>query len=319
MTEWTDEQLTEENMPGLIKVFAQIARTGRWSNLCLEEGFLPVPVHFYSGIPDLKDLAARNIWDKKSMLTGIDFNLESQIAFLEQTGKTFGSECHWPANPTGNPADFFSENDCFSFGCAASTHTMIRHYKPKRVIEIGSGMSSRIIRHALLLNKTENPAAENHYLIIDPYPSPFIEQELPGKELFKSRVELINPEFFDQLKENDVLFIDSGHSVRIGGDVNFLYLNVLPRLAPGVIIHVHDIQLPYEYHKVYAINESFRQFWTEQYLLQAFLAFNTQFEILLAVYYLLLEHLDLFQRAFPYYNPQEHRLMGTSFWLRRKE
>jgi hypothetical protein len=120
------------------------------------------------------------------------------------------------------------------------------------------------------------------------------------------------------LGKNDVLFIDSGHTVRVGGDVNYLIPDILPRLAQGVIIHFHDIGLPYEYPKVYSTNPKFRVFWTEAYLLQAFLCYNNEFEILLALNYLTTEHMASFRSAFPFYRPQSHGGKSGSFWIRRK-
>jgi hypothetical protein len=133
-----------------------------------------------------------------------------------------------------------------------------------------------------------------------------------------SRVELVEPTFFESLGEGDVLFIDSGHTVRIGGDVNYLYLDVLPRLAPGVAVHIHDIPLPYEYPEVYATNPKFRQFWTESYMLQAFLSHNAAFEVLLGMYFLQRDFPAVFTQAFVNYRPDEHKQQAASFWIRRK-
>lgn len=85
-----------------------------------------------------------------------------------------------------------------------------------------------------------------------------------------------------------------------------------------MIIHIHDINLPYEYPKIYATSEVFRQFWTEQYFLQGFLMFNNQFEILLAISYLMHDYLAEFQAAFPHYDSKIHSLISSSFWIRRK-
>jgi len=183
-------------------------------------------------------------------------------------------------------------------------------------VEIGSGNSSLIFSSALTRNAIEGFPAE--YTIIDPYPSPFVRASLPSiTNVIQERVELVNLPLFENLKNNDVLFIDSGHTVRTGGDVNFLFLEVLPRLAPEVIVHIHDIPLPYEYPEVYFTNPAFRMFWTEAYLLQAFLAFNSQFEVMLAMNYLMLERRDEFRRAFRNYNPTRHKAVSGSFWIRR--
>ena len=132
------------------------------------------------------------------------------------------------------------------------------------------------------------------------------------------RVELLDPQFFDRLERNDVLFIDSSHTVRIGGDVNFLILDVLPRLAPGVLVHFHDIGMPYEYPKTYATNPSFRMLWTEAYLLQAFLACNDSHDVLLAMAYLMVERSAEFRAAFPAYDPARHASISGSFWIARR-
>ena len=304
-----------------LAIYKRVAIEGIGSDACLKEGFLPVPVHYYSPIPDIFDLSKRKIWDKKSNLTGVNFNEKTQIAFLHELGKKYAKECDWPLKPTKNPADYFVDNQGFSYGCAAALHSMIRHYKPKRVIEIGSGNSSQVIAAALSINKMKDHQ-KSKYIIVDPYPTHYLAKR-PGRsgyysQLLKQKVELLDPKFFDQLDKNDILFIDSGHTVRIGGDVNFLFLEVLPRLKPGVVVHIHDIALPYEYPKVYATNEVFRQFWTEQYLLQSFLIFNPTFEVLLAMNYIQTDHKKDFEKAFPLYDLKIHIFSSGSFWIRRK-
>jgi hypothetical protein len=132
------------------------------------------------------------------------------------------------------------------------------------------------------------------------------------QSLIGKKVQDIGLEFFSQLGSGDILFIDSSHTVKIGSDVNYLFLEVLPRLNPGVIVHVHDIFLPFEYRRDWVLDE-FR-FWTEQYLLQAFLTFNCEFEVLLANYYLSHYHQERLQAAFP----GLPRWIGGSFWMRRK-
>ena len=121
-----------------------------------------------------------------------------------------------------------------------------------------------------------------------------------------------------RLRENDILFIDSGHCVRIGGDVNYLVLDVLPRLAPGVIVHFHDIAMPYEYSKTYAVNECLRKLWTEMYLVQSFLCFNTEYEVLLAMKYLMSDHNERFRDMFCHYHPEKHPDFSGSFWIRSR-
>lgn len=303
----------------LAKIFRVTAITGKGSNLCLKEGFLPLPIDYHSPVPAIRDLERRGMWNVRSELRGIDFRENVQIELLNELGLNYSDECRWSLLPTENPTEFYLNNESFSYGCAASTHCIIRHFRPKRVVEIGSGMSSMVISNALLMNRSEENELYD-YVIVDPYPTNIIRSgAVSMTDLIEKRVELLNPAFFDQLKANDILFIDSGHCVRIGGDVNYLFLDVFPRLKPGILVHVHDISTPFEYPKVYATSETFRQFWTEQYLLQGFLCFNSEFEVLLAMNYLMKDHLELFRKAFPFYDPNIHHFTSSSFWMRRKE
>jgi hypothetical protein len=116
------------------------------------------------------------------------------------------------------------------------------------------------------------------------------------------------------LGENDILFIDSTHVLRIGSDVQYEFLEVLPRLRPGVYVHIHDIFMPAEYPEAWVRRE--HRFWTEQYLLQAFLCYNGAFEVIWAGSYMHLKHPDELAAAFASYGPGRH---PGSFWIRRRD
>jgi hypothetical protein len=302
-------------------VVAPAARRGIGSAACLRFGFLPVPIDFYSPIPDLEDLRRRRVWDVRSELPGVAFNRDYQLELLASLGAAFGHECAWPAQRAADAgdSDFYTENGSFSFGCAASTHCMIRRFKPSLVVEIGSGQSSIVIGQALAANSRETGICARH-CVVDPYPSAALAQYtgVPA-ELTDARVELLDPHWFDALSAGDILFIDSGHTARIGGDVNFLFLEVLPRLARGVLVHLHDIPLPWDYPAAYSTRQGVRHFWTEAYLLQTFLAFNSAFEVMLAMRYLMTDERQAFQRAFCHFDPLSHQTVSGSFWVRRAE
>ncbi len=316
---WFFRKAYEISMRMLVKHYKYSANPGYGSNICLRHSFLPMPVHYYSPIPDINDLKNRNVWNKRSRLSGINLREPEQLALLQEFGQRFSNECQWPLRADSDPAEFYVDNPSFSYGCAAVTHCAVRYFKPRKVIEIGSGMSSKVIFNALNTNtKQEAGQGKGHYTVVDPYPDKLIRDRIiKADTLIEQRVELIEPKQFETLGENDILFIDSGHCTKIGGDVNYLYLDILPRLNPGVIVHIHDIALPYEYPEVYTTNETFRQFWTEQYLLQSFLCFNSEFEILLGLNYLMTDHLNTFRKAFPFYNPDIHKFNSSSFWIRR--
>src|SRR5439155_21723522 len=151
-------------------------------------------------------------------------------------------------------------------------------------------------------------------ICIEPFPLDLLTKGFPGlRSLVQKKVEDVELEFFSQLQADDFLFIDSSHTVKIGGDVNYLFLEVLPRLNPGVIVHVHDILFPFDYRRSWVMEE-FR-FWSEQYLLQAFLAFNSEFEVIFCNSYLAYYHLEEFKATFPT-SPWWDG--GGSFWMRRK-
>lgn len=303
----------------LAPIIADMAKTGKGTDACLDHGCLPLPVHFYSPLPDIKDLQQRGIYRHISDLPGIDWDLDRQSELLLYLGRRFGRECNWSPNPTSNPDDFHTENGSFSFGCAAALHCILRFFQPQRIMEIGSGNSSKIINAAVLQNK-QNFGGQCVYTICDPYPDEARIGRLANvSNLLRQRVETLPFSAFSSLSDGDVLFIDSGHVVKTGGDVNHLILDVLPTLAPGVIIHFHDIPMPYEYNEVYHTNPSFRVFWTESYLLRAFLAFNNEFEILFSMAAITAQRADVLRPAFPLYDPSRHLLNSESIWLRRKK
>lgn len=129
----------------------------------------------------------------------------------------------------------------------------------KKLSKSVQGNSSLVISEAITDNRNENFPVE--YVIIDPYPLDIIKNELKNiTKLIIEKGELMDSAFFDQLQKNDILFIDSGHTVKTGSDVNYLILDILPRIKPGVVIHFHDISLPYEYPKIYYTNPQFRVF-----------------------------------------------------------
>jgi hypothetical protein len=293
-----------------------MARTGLGTNACLKGGALPLPVHYYSPLPDLGDLSRRAVWTRRSDLAGIDFRAESQLALLAELGRSFGQECQWDRAPGTGPGRFHTPNNSFSFGCAAALHSLVRRHRPHRVIEIGSGLSSLVLAAALELNRQAGSSAD--YTIVDPYPSRLVQAGLPGlNRLLKTPVEQTDLALYTALDADDILFVDSGHAVKTGGDVNFEILEILPRLKPGVLVHFHDIGLPYEYPEIYFRNPAFRVFWTEAYLLQAYLSSNSDYEILLAMNYLMVDQAAAFRSAFPHASDGGSQISG-SFWIRRR-
>jgi hypothetical protein len=301
--------------PFVMPIMKFMATSGEGTNTCLKHGFLPIPVHYYQPIPDISDLEKRRVWDKESKLGGINFEPHKYLEFFKQISREFNKECNWPNEPSKDPKQFHLHNSNFSYGCAAPLHCIIRHYKPKRIIEIGSGNSSKIIAAAIELNGSQNQKTQ--YTIIDPYSILETKNFPENTNIIRQKVEIIEMKLFESLEANDILFIDSSHVSKIGSDVNFEILEILPILNKGVLIHFHDINLPYEYPKIYATNPKFRVFWNESYLLQAFLICNSEFEIILPMDYLQRNFLEDLKISFPLSKETNFGWVSGSFWIKR--
>jgi predicted O-methyltransferase YrrM len=296
---------------------ALVGRTGFGSEQYLRRGVLPVALHYYQPVFD-PDSVPASVWERRHDMPGVDFRPDAQLELLTELGR-FGAEATWPksADPA-HPTRYHWDNGSFSYSSGCLLYAMVRHHDPKRVVEIGAGMSTLLLAETLAANEREH-GGRRELVTVDPYPTPAV-QALPDerRRLVPEDVQGMPIEELTALGEGDLLFIDSSHVVRTGGDVNYLYLDVLPRVPPGVVVHVHDIQLPYEYARSYsAQTEAPRLFWTEQYLLQAFLALNPHFSVLLAGHWCQRDHGEAFRAAFPGFDPALHR-PTTSFYMQRQ-
>jgi predicted O-methyltransferase YrrM len=192
-------------------------------------------------------------------------------------------------------------------------YAFIRHFRPRKVVEVGSGMSTRIMSRAFAQNARDG--LQGDYVVIDPYVSAELKRSCEGTTQFIDRpIEEMPTDRFLELGENDVLFVDSSHTVRVFGDVNYLFLTLFPQLQPGVLVHVHDIFFPRDYLPHHFLGGKQKQIWQEQYLLQAFLMFNEAFRVELCASYLHLKHLQELSAVFPWYHKDR---CPSSFWMRR--
>ena len=277
-------------------------------------GFHITRNHFYEPVPDTRTLGD-DLWQKQSELAGIDINEEGQINLLSLFSSKFKEEYEsFPRNKTSVPYQYYVNNGAIESVDGEILYCMIRHFKPKNIFEIGSGNSTYLSAQAILKNKEEKREYECELVSIEPYPNDILKAGFPGfSKLIPKKAQEIPLSEFKKLTENDILFIDSSHVLKIGNDVQYEYLEILPRLNKGVIVHIHDIFLPAEYRKEWVLKDYI--FWTEQYLLQAFLAFNDSFEILWGGSYIHLKHSDKLETAFSSYKRNE-RWPG-SFWMKK--
>ncbi len=277
-------------------------------------GFHIIPTHFYEPVPDTRMLK-ENLWTQKSELIGININEERQIELLSVFSARYKGEYDsFPTDKSDLPWEYYVNNDFFPSVDSEILYCMIRHFKPRRMIEAGSGNSTYLAAQAIRKNRENDSSYEGELVAIDPYANETISGGFPGlSRLFRLSIQDMPLSEFDELGKDDILFIDSSHVLSIGSDVQYEFLEIIPRLRTGVIVHIHDIFLPAEYPQDWVLRH--HRFWTEQYLLHAFLAFNNSFEVMWASSYMHMTHPNLLEQSFGSYYRHNH--WPGSFWMRR--
>lgn len=277
---------------------------------------------FYSPLPVLSEVAeTRELWDRPSELVGVGFDLDEMKSFLSGMLDSYGEE--FEALPPHSEVKALGYGPGFPVVDALTTYLMVRELFPRRYVEIGSGLSTYYAWLAAAANVREGRPCE--MTCVDPFPTGRLaELEAPAVKAVVSKVEATDLGIFEALEAGDVLFIDSTHVLKLGGDVAFLFLEVLPRLRPGVVVHVHDIHFPYNTPypaEQYVFRAKWPLYRTEAMVLQAFLSFNREFEIVLSAP--MIRHGDepFLERTIPGYRPVEVEDYDTHFgsiWLRRR-
>ena len=252
-----------------------------------------VPIHFYSPVPHLAQLPDAAF----AAPFAIPFDAGRQIDFLRETLATAGELDDIPAS--GEPGQLHWGNPTFCPGDLILYYCMIRRFQPRRVVEIGSGQSTLAARRA----------APGRLECIEPFPQPWL--AAAATKVIASPVQQVPLEEFASLQPNDILFIDSTHVVNVGSDVVYEFLRILPVLQPGVIVHFHDIFLPFEMPRHWV--RDLLIFWNEQYLLGAFLAHNRDWEVLVAHHFLERTANPAWAALYPAHVAPG----GSSFWLRK--
>lgn len=272
----------------------------------LRIGLIPVRDHYYEPFIDPRRLkfslaGARN-------LPGIDLNVEGQLRFLSEL--TFQGELTWLSSPPAATPDFRLGNQSFESGDAEYLYQLIRRTKPAIIIEIGSGHSTLMARAAIRRNASDDPSYQCRHICVEPYEAPWLEKV--GVEVLRQPVEDVDIALFRKLGPNDLLFIDSSHVIRPQGDVLMEYLQILPSLNPGVIVHIHDVFTPRDYLDEWVVDSL--QMWNEQYLMEAFLCNNSDWRVLGAVNYLKQNHFSALSLACPYVTKDRE---PGSFYIQR--
>lgn len=210
-------------------------------------------------------------------------------------------------------------NGLYQAGDAEILYSLVRRLKPRRILEVGSGWSTVITAAACERNAEEG--CETSFVSVDPEPRLPLDRPLPGlTELERRDCRSLGLDRFLELGDGDVLFIDTTHVVKLGGEVNWLLLDVLPRLRPGVYVQIHDVHLPYEYPRLVL---EFGGHMNEQYLVHALLIGNPGWEVLLSLSALARAQNERFFRVVPSIRepiadlPHLPTWLPAAFWMRR--
>jgi predicted O-methyltransferase YrrM len=272
------------------------------------------PGHYYSPMYDSRQLvvepARSRIWPARPHeRPGIDWREDAQRSFMVDV---LAAQERLILRDRGDPEDgeYYALNGQFPPLDAWALEGMLRHLRPQRMIEVGSGYSSLI---AAQVNR-EFLEGGMDFVCIEPYPRAFLSAGVTGiGELIVAKVEDVPLERFQALDRGDVLFIDTSHVIRTGNDVAWIYGQILPRVRPGVHVHIHDVFLPGDYPMQW-VQEGWG--WNENYLVEAFLNFNQAFEIVFGAQWAGHYAVEELARAFPQLATAPEQ-GGGSLWVRR--
>jgi predicted O-methyltransferase YrrM len=239
--------------------------------------------HFYSVIPSIVSVTERasEIFSRTADVNAVDLDPAKQIEIMRDFNLMM-KHPHFYSPEKRKRFDI--DNDYFSYDDAPILHCMMRRLRPKRIIEIGSGHSS-----ACMLDTSEfylNDSVEFTFIDVNcsNLRRVILETDLPKVRIYERPIQEVDLAIFSALQANDLLFIDSSHVMKTGSDLQTIFFKILPMLAPGVCIHFHDIQYPFEY-PMDSIKKGF--FWNESYVLRAFLMYNREFEVTFWLNYLI--------------------------------
>jgi hypothetical protein len=270
-------------------------------------GIFPIRNHYYD--PQFvfpKDRSQKVPLERR--LPGIEWNRQGQLDLLAQF--TYAHELKDLPRHAGPEHGYYLECGMFPPGDAEFWYQLVRSKKPRQIIEIGSGYSTLLARMAIERTSRENPGYKCRHQCVEPYDMPWLAKS--GAEIIRSKVEELDTSFFSSLGPDDILFIDSSHVIRPDGDVLFEFLEILPTLAPGVIVHVHDIFSPRNYPADWLENQVL--FWNEQYVLEAFLTQNPSWKVIGALNQLRHEQFDALQKVAPFIDGTSE---PASFYIQR--
>lgn len=237
------------------------------------------PGHYHDPIPNEEEIE-RHYAALTDEIKDINFDFQNQQEILDSF-LPFYKEMPWDFQDDNKNQEFRYKNkdSYYRYSDAVFLYLIMRKYQPKRIIEVGSGFSSAIMLDTNDLFFNDNRI---HFTFIEPNPQDRLDGLIHSEDRKNCKIDIqkvqdVNLEIYRELQENDILFIDSSHVSKAGSDLNFILFNILPILNKGVIIHFHDIFYPFDYPKDWLTEERF--YWSECYLLRAFLMNNEAYKI----------------------------------------
>lgn len=271
-------------------------------------GLLPIVHHYYEPVVYAEDL--RHSLDDDREILGLDLNPEGQLALLEQF--SYADELRAIPMTSDDQLEYCYQNGMFGAGDSEYFYNFIRHFKPKRIVEVGAGHSTLLARRAIEENLNNDPAYKCEHIVIEPFENPWLEKL--DVQVIRAQLQECELSIFENLQANDILFFDTSHVIRPQGEVLFLMFSVLGRLNDGVLIHFHDIRTPKDYIERWVLEE--QRLWTEQYFIEAFLVDNPKYEVIGAVHYMWRHYPEAVGDKCPILATMPLKNPG-SFWIRR--
>jgi hypothetical protein len=274
-------------------------------------GILPVRRHYYE--PFFSAREQRRPLEQERDLPGIDWNVQEQLQLLHELRYAHElADLGQPAAPGSDAAasQFRLNNGSFESGDAEYLYQIVRARKPRRIFEVGSGHSTLIAQRAIAMNMREIPGYTCKHLCIEPYENPWLEKL--AVTVMRQRVEEVDRALFQELEADDLLFIDSSHVVRPQGDVVVEYLEILPALKTGVIVHIHDVFSPRDYPEEWVLRHM--RIWHEQYLLEALLTQTRSWRVIGALNLLRHRHFEQLRQVCPFLTQERE---PGSFYLQK--
>lgn len=255
-------------------------------------GIFPIIKNYYEPVFDFDNL--KYDLNSKRSLPGINMNINEQIKLLDNLDY-YNELQELNFNKFLDNSKFYIKNNFFEGGDADVYYQMIRYFKPRKIIEIGSGYSSLVALEAIKNNLNKENFKTN-LTCIEPYENKWLEES--GIKVIREKVEDVNEDLIISLKKNDILFVDSSHVIKPQGDILKIFLEILPKLNQGVLVHIHDIFTPRDYPSKWLENEN--RFYNEQYLFETIMDHSSRYKIICSLNCLKNDYYNNLKQVCPY-------------------